>query len=62
MAAYTPFGVEWKPEQGYVAYEHETAGFSGRFGSGLPRINAGALLFLQHMISKMQAPAEHYTC
>ena len=26
----------------------------GRFGAGLPRINDGALLFLQHMLSKRQ--------
>lgn len=61
MAANPPFGVEWKPEQEYVTDEHESAGFSGRFGPGLPRINDGALLFLLHMISKMQAPPEHYT-
>ena len=59
MAANPPFGVEWKPEQDYVTDEHESAGFSGRFGPGLPRINDGALLFLLHMISKMQAPPEH---
>ena len=29
-------------------------GFDGRFGAGLPRINDGSLLFLQHMISKMK--------
>ena len=28
-------------------------GFSGRFGAGLPPINDGSLLFLQHMIEKM---------
>lgn len=61
MAANPPFGVEWKPEQDYVTNEHEAFGFSGRFGPGLPRINDGALLFLLHMISKMQAPPEHYT-
>jgi type I restriction enzyme M protein len=27
---------------------------SGRFGAGLPRINDGSFLFLQHMISKMK--------
>ncbi len=61
MAANPPFGVEWKPEQDYVTAEHERDGFRGRFGPGLPRINDGALLFLLHMISKMQAPPEHYT-
>ena len=29
-------------------------GFDGRFGAGLPRINDGSFLFLQHMISKMK--------
>ena len=28
-------------------------GYAGRFGAGLPRINDGSFLFLQHMISKM---------
>lgn len=52
MLANPPFGVEWKPEQDYVTDEHKRLGFNGRFGAGLPRINDGALLFLQHMISK----------
>ncbi|WP_397379226.1 N-6 DNA methylase [Pseudomonas sp.] len=52
MLANPPFGVEWKPEQDYVTHEHNTLGFNGRFGAGLPRINDGALLFLQHMLSK----------
>jgi type I restriction enzyme M protein len=32
-------------------------GFAGRFGAGLPRINDGSFLFLQHMIAHMK-PAE----
>lgn len=56
MLANPPFGVEWKPEQTHLTKEHEEFGFDGRFGPGLPRINDGALLFLLHMISKMQAP------
>jgi len=60
MAANPPFGVEWKPEQDYVTNEHQKFGFNGRFGPGLPRINDGALLFLLHMISKMQNPPAHY--
>jgi len=56
MLANPPFGVEWKPEKDFVTKEHEQFGFRGRFGPGLPRINDGALLFLLHMISKMQAP------
>lgn len=61
MAANPPFGVEWKPEKDYVTKEHNEFGFNGRFGPGLPRINDGALLFLLHMISKMQRPPEAYT-
>jgi type I restriction enzyme M protein len=40
-----------------VRREHEKQGFAGRFGAGLPRINDGSFLFLQHMISKMK-PAD----
>lgn len=59
MLANPPFGVEWKPEEDYVREEAAKAGFNGRFGAGLPRINDGSLLFLQHMISKRHlAPAE----
>jgi type I restriction enzyme M protein len=54
MLANPPFGVEWKPEEDFVKEEAEEQGFNGRFGAGLPRINDGSLLFLQHMISKMR--------
>jgi len=54
MLANPPFGVEWKPEKDFVTKEHDSFGFKGRFGPGLPRINDGALLFLLHMMSKMQ--------
>ena len=56
MLANPPFGVEWKPEEDFVREEYKDQGFSGRFGAGLPRINDGSLLFLQHMISKMHQP------
>lgn len=56
MLANPPFGVEWKAEEDFVREEYLTTGFSGRFGAGLPRINDGSLLFLQHMISKMHQP------
>ncbi len=58
MLANPPFGVEWKPEEDFVREEYEDQGFSGRFGAGLPRINDGSLLFLQHMISKMHNPPQ----
>jgi type I restriction enzyme M protein len=58
LLANPPFGVEWKPEEKVVTREFEELGFAGRFGAGLPPINDGALLFLQHMISKMKPPEE----
>lgn len=56
MLSNPPFGVEWKPEEDFVREEYKNQGFNGRFGAGLPRINDGSLLFLQHMISKMHNP------
>ncbi len=58
LLANPPFGVEWKKVEAEVRREAETKGFSGRFGAGLPRINDGSFLFLQHMISKMKRPEE----
>lgn len=54
LIANPPFGVDWKRQQVQVTREHEKQGYSGRFGAGLPRVNDGALLFLQHMISKFE--------
>ena len=54
LLANPPFGVEWKKVKEDVEYEHKSLGDAGRFGAGLPRINDGSLLFLQHMISKMK--------
>lgn len=55
-----PFGVDWKKQQKEIQREHDKSGFNGRFGAGLPRVNDGALLFLQHMIHKFEPvrPAE----
>ncbi len=58
MLANPPFGVEWRKVADHIKVEHETQGFSGRFGAGLPRINDGSLLFLQHMLSKMKPPSQ----
>jgi len=49
-----PFGVDWKKQSREIEVEHDKQGFAGRFGAGLPRINDGSLLFLQHMISKFE--------
>jgi type I restriction enzyme M protein len=54
LLANPPFGVEWKPDEDFIRKEHEQQGYDGRFGAGLPRINDGSFLFLQHMISKMK--------
>ena len=54
MLANPPFGVEWKKEQEFIEREHNQRGLDGRFGAGLPCINDGSLIFLQHMISKMK--------
>ena len=58
MLANPPFGVEWKKQRNTISQESKNLGFNGRFGAGLPRINDGSLLFLQHMISKMRKPEE----
>ena len=58
LLANPPFGVEWKMVAETVKDEHAAQGFAGRFGAGLPRINDGSFLFLQHMISKMRRPDE----
>lgn len=52
-----PFGVDWKKQQKEIQQEHDKRGFDGRFGAGLPRVNDGALLFLQHMVSKFERVA-----
>src|SRR6185503_15545396 len=58
VLANPPFGVEWKNVEDDVKAEAATKGFAGRFGAGLPRINDGSFLFLQHMISKMRPPGQ----
>jgi len=41
--------------------DYNKRGFDGRFGAGLPRVNDGSPLFLQHMIDKLEPvrPTEH---
>ncbi len=56
MLSNPPFGVDWKKAKKIITDEHSNEGYAGRFGAGLPRINDGSLLFLQHMISKMKTP------
>ena len=54
MLSNPPFGVEWKKVEKDVRKEHEERGFDGRFGPGLPRVSDGSMLFLLHLVSKMQ--------
>jgi type I restriction enzyme M protein len=54
MLSNPPFGVEWKKVEKDVRKEHESQGFNGRFGPGLPRVSDGSLLFLLHLLSKMR--------
>jgi type I restriction enzyme M protein len=58
LLANPPFGVEWKKVEHDIRDESEKLGFNGRFGAGLPRINDGSFLFLQHMIAHMKPPSE----
>lgn len=58
MLANPPFGVEWKQQRSQIHREAATLGYDGRFGAGLPRINDGSLLFLQHMLAKMHPSNE----
>ncbi|MCA1438056.1 SAM-dependent DNA methyltransferase [Bradyrhizobium sp. BRP20] len=57
MLSNPPFGVEWKKVEKDIRQEHESQGFNGRFGPGLPRVSDGSLLFLLHLLSKMR-PAQ----
>ena len=52
MITNPPFGVSWKSDEGAVKAEAQNV--NGRFSAGTPRISDGALLFLQHMLSKME--------
>jgi type I restriction enzyme M protein len=53
MLCNPPFGVSWKKEEDFITNEANDP--HGRFTAGTPRTSDGALLFLQHMISKMEA-------
>ena len=58
MLSNPPYGVSWKKVEGIIKREHERQGYDGRFGAGLPRINDGSLLFLQHLLAKMKEDDE----
>ena len=52
MITNPPFGVSWKSEVDFI--KNESSNPLGRFSVGTPRTSDGSLLFLQHMISKME--------
>lgn len=54
MLSNPPFGVEWRKAEKIIKKEYEEKEDGGRFVGGLPRINDGSFLFLQHMMSKMK--------
>lgn len=56
MLSNPPFGVDWKKVEKDVRKEHSVKGVNGRFGPGLPRVSDDSLLFLMHLLSKMQSP------
>ena len=58
MLSNPPFGVKWEKVQSEIKDEANHLGYRGRFGAGLPRVNEGSLLFVQHMISKFNQNGE----
>lgn len=52
-----PFGKKWEKDQAFVEREAKEKGFDGRFGAGTPRVSDGSMLFIQHLISKLEHPA-----
>jgi type I restriction enzyme M protein len=56
MLSNPPFGVTWGGKDGY---EREARKLENtRYRAGMPRVNDGALLFLQAMLAKMVPPEE----
>ena len=53
MITNPPFGVSWKADEDFVKNEAKDNS-NGRFSIGTPRTSDGSLLFLQHLIYKME--------
>lgn len=51
-----PFGKKWEKDQAFVESEAKEKGFEGRFGAGTPRVSDGSMLFVQHLIEKLERP------
>ena len=54
MLSNPPFGVTWGGKDGYEREARKLE--KTRYQAGMPRVNDGALLFLQTMLAKMQSP------
>jgi type I restriction enzyme M protein len=54
MLSNPPFGVTWGGKDGYELEARKL--LKTRYHAGMPRVNDGALLFLQTMLAKMIAP------
>ncbi len=54
MLSNPPFGVTWGGKDGYEAEARKLK--TTRYQAGMPRVNDGALLFLQTMLAKMKEP------
>ena len=54
MLSNPPFGVTWGGKDGYETEARKLE--KTRYQAGMPRVNDGALLFLQTMLAKMQPP------
>lgn len=52
IMANPPYGVTWKKDQEFIM--NESLNPDGRFYAGTPRVSDGQLLFVQHMLSKME--------
>lgn len=53
-----PFGKKWEKDQAEVLQEASEFGFSGRFGAGTPRVSDGSMLFIQHLVDKLERPQQ----
>ena len=56
MLSNPPFGVTWGGKDGYETEARKLEGT--RYRAGMPRVNDGALLFLQTMLAKMKDPVK----
>jgi len=54
LFANPPYGVSWKKDE--PAVRSEALAASSRFPAGLPATSDGQLLFIQHMVHKMEPP------